>query len=104
MVLLKLSDHWKVSPTWGNSPSKLLPILNPPEILMNGTPSRLAPHPGGIPIPGLVGSAKQLVVGTLFQEFFTSAVCLGCKKVPFPSRNIVNRASVTAVSPNVPVC
>src|SRR5215831_17547867 len=49
-TLVMLSDHWNEFPTCGNSPSKLLPSVKPPETETSGTPSRVGPSPGVIPI------------------------------------------------------
>src|SRR5216684_2134058 len=86
-TLVKLSDHWKLLPTCGSSPSELLPITNPPEIWTKGTPSRVGPRFGVIPNRGLAGSLKQLPVGPVVtsgwpgseggQESVTLLVCRG---------------------------
>src|SRR6266849_25531 len=73
-TLLKLSDHCKVFPTCGSSPSKSLPIVKADESLIKGTPSWLGPRPGVIPSFGsgvkIPGTSKV----PLKQKFFAVPV------------------------------
>src|SRR5712692_1346163 len=95
LTFVRLSDHWKVLPTCGISPSKLLPIPKPPEMLTKGTPSRFAPRFGVIPSLGFVGSLKHWSEGTVAHESCTRFVCCGCRKLRCASRKYVKRNSFT---------
>src|SRR6185295_13036746 len=91
IVLVTLSVHWNEFPICGNSPSKLFPIVKPPETEMSGTPSRPAPSPGWIPslcksrsLMALESETpvKQMADKLDEQEFVTKSVCSECQLVP----------------------
>src|SRR5258708_16146202 len=87
-------------------------MVNPPEILMNGTPSRFGPRLGVIPYLGFEEiwpeeSAPVKQNGAALpvpQESVTRLVRCGCRKVPWASRKYVARSSFTTEVLIVQVC
>src|ERR1700674_587795 len=87
-------------------------MVNPPEILMKGTPSRFAPRLGVIPILGLEGITPEESVPVkqncaalpVPQEAVTRLVRCGCRKVAWASRKYVARSSFTTELLIVQVC